>query len=146
MNIIEATKRFPSRAKVKKLKIRVVKELADEITQMVIVQQLFGLDKSDKRIVPQYANAYYATRKQRLNSRPSYGTPDLELTGNMHDKMKLFVKGNTYDFNSSVSYFKFVKSKYENAFGVADSNKNEIHEMTTERFLELFYDELRKSN
>lgn len=40
-------------------------------------------------IRPIYANKYYAKKKQLMNNKPEYGTPDLKLSGKFHASLYL---------------------------------------------------------
>ena len=59
-------------------------ESQDLIVELQKEQLLQGENIYGDKIMPDYANKYYAQRKHNMNKFAGYGTPDLKLTGDFH--------------------------------------------------------------
>lgn len=84
------------------------------VTKLLRDQHLRGESGNGGKISPKYSYPYYALRKERLNPRPGYGTPDLEYSGEMHDT--LYIEEDRFTFHSPVEYFQDLLLKYGDAF------------------------------
>jgi len=67
----------------------IVQSDADYIVEFQKEQMMSGQDKSGGEIAPTYRSDAYAEMKQQMNSRPTFGTPDLRLTGAFYNAFYL---------------------------------------------------------
>lgn len=90
-------------------------------------------------IRPTYKSNWYATMKQRRNSKPKFGTPDLKLTGAFYDGIVIKMEGyNKYSVTSIDSKTSQLVSWYSSSiFGFTPRSRQEIRD-------EIMQDELIK--
>lgn len=81
-------------------------------------QLLRGKTKKGDNISPKYRNPGYADFKQRRNSLPPSGVPDLNLTGEFHQGIFVDVESGSVYFGSSDSKTVMLTEKYEFLFGL----------------------------
>jgi 3-methyladenine DNA glycosylase AlkD len=93
-------------------------------------QLIEGKFSNDKPIRPKYASKKYAAKKQSMNSRPKYGTPDLKLTGDFHKS--LYLDGITVKSNDKKA--KQLEHKYNSyissMYGINTKFVKEIRKLT----------------
>lgn len=76
-------------------------------------QLLRGLNSSGGNIKPQYADPYYARKKNRMNSLPGLNNPDLKLTGARNEAMTVKLEGKeALKLDSDVEYNKYLEEQY----------------------------------
>lgn len=87
-------------------------------------QLLFGIDKNDQRITPGYKSKYYAKKKALINPLPGLGTPDLKVSGNFYDKMRIKVNRENIEISSGVDYAKRLEENYgDSIYGLNDKQR-----------------------
>jgi hypothetical protein len=110
-------------------------------------QLKFGLDSEGKKIKPDYHDDVYADKKSNMNSLPGFGTPDLNLTGEMYKNIDVLAgvpNDKEYTIFSDVEYFPFLNERYDTAFGLSKKNiKNNIPQVNND-FLKMFHQALNK--
>ena len=79
----------------------IVNDNSDFFEDTLTDQMLEGLDGNGNAINPKYRSDTYARVKQFLNSKPSFGTPDLKLTGSFHKGIQLLLRGENIEFTST---------------------------------------------
>jgi hypothetical protein len=114
----------------KKLNIDVI--LANNIDKhkkIIIDQQKeqlkFGQGSDGKKITPEYASDNYAFDKNQQNSLAGFGTPDLNLSGDMYSGLDLLVgipNDESYSIFSDVTYFNDLQDKYKTAFDLSSKS------------------------
>lgn len=91
-------------------------------------RQLYaGLTPDGAKISPQYASPYYAKKKNKMNSKPGLGTPDLRVTGDYQDQFVVEAQDGEIDESSPVEYAKRLDELYgpTNIYGLTDENMQE---------------------
>lgn len=81
-----------------------------------------GRNADGKKITPKYASKSYGLAKNKMNSLPGLGTPDLFLTGELYRRLDLIVgvpNDKEYTIFSDVDYFNDLLDKYANVIGIA---------------------------
>lgn len=69
-----------------------------------------GIAGDGKRLKP-YAGAAYARRKNRMNSAPGLGNPDLKVKGTLHAGITVSTTGNGYKTESTAAYAKYMEAR-----------------------------------
>lgn len=69
--------------------VRSMKENENKIIEFNKELLIQGKQADGVDIRPEYASMSYAKVKQKMNSRPKYGTPDLKLSGKFHNSLYL---------------------------------------------------------
>lgn len=101
-------------------------------------QQLIdGEDSKGNEITPGYFSPTYSAFKNRLNSRPGLGTPDLRNTGRFQDLMKFVKKGKKYFVTSIDEKTGMLVTKYgEDIFGLDKINSQSFRNKNDKDFCE----------
>lgn len=83
-----------------------------------------GINRFGTTIKPTYASPYYGRMKNRLNSAPGLGNPDLILTGDRNEAMKVTLDRDAFKLDSDVEYNKFLEEHYgpKQIWGLSDTN------------------------
>ena len=108
---------------------QIIKEQEQEILQLNKDQLLEGKNIKNQKIKPKYKSQAYAKRKARQNSKPGNGTPDLYLSGGLHNSEYLKKKGSAFVPEFNTPYSKFVLARYDDVAGwnnEAEKQRNEI--------------------
>ena len=114
----------------------------DNINKLNREQLEKGINSEGQKITPKYKSDVYAKRKQKLNSLPSFGTPDLKITGNLHDEIGVIVEGRDVFINSFDPKVKFKSIKqYDNLFGLTKENKSKNRNINNRTLVKLFKQE-----
>lgn len=93
-------------------------------------QMLEGLDREGNPIRPTYASPEYAALKQRLNPRPTTGTPDLRLTGAFQRKIFLRFVQDAFELDSTDEKTEELVFKYGDViFGLTEESRQKIPEL-----------------
>lgn len=121
--------------RVKRLDLRkqvpiLIEQSGDEI--IALNQRQLYNNSEDSEGVPLrfYANNGYAFYKERLNSNPGFGKPDLYLTGAFYRGFYLSVTNSTYSINSRDSKTGKLEAKYGKVFGLNSESKAEYVQRT----------------
>lgn len=107
----------------------VVDEHQQEYLQLIKEQLHEGKSKEGTTINPvykadNYSNRRYAIKKYVENSTPGYGNPDLYLSGNLYNALKMARSKNELVITSGVDYFQFIDKRYgDTPFGLDDDSK-----------------------
>lgn len=75
-----------------------------EIDALVAKQLQAGVDGTGRKIAPEYASKYYAAKKNKANSAPGLGVPDLFVTGAYYKGIGVTIGDGTYNTESNVPY------------------------------------------
>ena len=116
-----------------------VQSLSEDIFMDVFMEESFaveelnknqldeGLDSKGKKLT-QYKYDSYAEYKHELNSKPGYGNPDLNLTGDFYSGFKVEEKGGTkYDITSLDRKTQTLTENYGIAiFGLSEESGGEF--------------------
>lgn len=90
----------------------IIEDNLDFIADLNTDQLERGVDGTGNNIEPTYRNPVYARLKQRLNSRPGLGIPDLKLTGSFHRKINAKLQGKVVTLDSTDSKTADLLAKY----------------------------------
>lgn len=87
-------------------------------------QLIEGKNSSGGEIRPAYASDYYSRMKNRLNSKPGLGNPDLKLTGDRNEAMTVTLDSDSLKLDSDVEYNKYLEERYsaKQIWGLDDEN------------------------
>ncbi len=87
--------------------------------------QLFeqGIGGDGKKL-SRYKNTRYARMKHAMNPKPGLGTPDYRKSSRLYKRMDVIDEGSTYNINSDVPYFKYVRDRDANGRGFAMTKKS----------------------
>lgn len=99
-------------------------------------QLLDGLSPEEGKIEPKYKSKSYARKKNAMNPKPGFGTPDFYLTGALHEQTHAEVEGDDLVIKSDVEYAKYNEQRWGN---------ETIWGLTEENFEVFVDDELRPS-
>lgn len=81
--------------------------------------QLYRGEKPDgSDITPRYRFHWYAQWKYKMNTVPGFGTPDLFISGKLHDTLKLSTQTFMPYFDSPIASYPQI-AQYEGIFGVS---------------------------
>lgn len=87
-----------------------------------------GKTSDDDNVSPSYFSSFYASMKNRINSLPPMGVPDLLLTGDFHKGFYLDlskVNQGIFEIDSTDWKTSELTSKYgESIFGLTDENED----------------------
>ena len=107
------------------------------IVELQKKQLLQGKDSDGEDIKPLYRSGSYSAVKQRMNSLPSYGTPDLKLTGSFH--RSIYFDANTISLKSSDAKTPSLMEKYgEQTLGLNEDSIEEYRPYFDYRLTEEF--------
>ena len=112
--------------KISAIAVEAVKETESEYLDLQTNKQMFyGIDSTGGSISPSYVNNYYSRKKNRMNSLPGYGTPDLKVSGALYNETKfLKVDESEIQISSEVSYAKYVERRYgSEIYGLSPKNR-----------------------
>lgn len=128
MTIPELQRRF-KRVDIKKAAVSIIADNKEDIVQFNRDQLMDGENKEGKKL-KKYKSNSYAARKNKMNPSPGFGNPDLYLTGNFQEAMKLNIQSSrTYDITSTDSKTPDLKKKYgADIFGLQPDSRKEIQE------------------
>lgn len=110
----------------------IIQEAVQEVSQDYVkrnLDQLYeGLGSDGQKIEPQYKVPYYARRKNRMNAKPGYGTPDLYLTGAFAEGTEVALEGDELVEQSSVEYAQYLEKNYseEQIWGLTEDNHEQF--------------------
>ena len=83
-----------------------------------------GKNAKGQNITPHYRSDKYAKRKQELNSQPSFGTPDLKVSGKLWDEIGVIAEYPNVHITSFDEKVKFPSIlQYDNVFGLDKENQ-----------------------
>ena len=101
----------------------------DLITELQKDQLMYGKDATGEDVAPSYYSDAYAEMKQKMNSRPETGTPDLRLTGEFYNGF--YFDHDTLTVTSSAPITEHLIKKYgKHIFG--------LNENTVSRYRQIF--------
>lgn len=80
-------------------------------------QLSYGLNAKGGRF-KRYRNKYYAAKKNRMNSRPGLGNPDLKLTGAFWSAFKIDIRARGADIYSTDPKAEGLDDKYASIYGL----------------------------
>jgi hypothetical protein len=121
------------------LKMQAVEAEAGRILTLNKEQLNKGETWKGSKIKPKYKSPYYSRKKNKLNSVPGLGVPDINLSGKLQNRMNISFQNNaTYSIWSFVDYAAFVLPRYLNILGLSDKNEEKIQPFTTARLGQLF--------
>lgn len=113
--------------------LETVAHLAVEENEHVILDMntetlMQGRDSLGEKIRPQYYNDLYANIKNRMNSRPGLGTPDLFLEGDFHGGFFLKPAKMGWEIDSNDEKRDKLVTKYtDSIFGNTEKDEKEIN-------------------
>lgn len=100
---------------------------SDVAVEMNRSQLESGKTSDDVDVSPSYFSDFYASMKNRLNSAPTFGVPDLILTGDFHNGFYLDlskVNQGVFEIDSTDWKSAELTDKYgESIFGLTDENE-----------------------
>ena len=102
-------------------------------------QLAYGFNAREERF-SRYRNKYYSIKKNRMNSRPGLGNPDLKLTGAFWKAFKTDIRKGVIDIYSTDPKAPHLEDKYAKIYGLTPESMNAIRA----DFLILFNERLRK--
>ncbi len=105
------------------LYVRAMQENAEVMAQLNREQLERGRNALGQLIRPKYASKYYANKKQRMNSKPPKGTPDIKLTGELYEELSVENQGNDFYFGSETNHTGYMTDRYDELFGLAPKSK-----------------------
>jgi len=88
-------------------------------------QLMQGRNSINLKIQPKYRSTSYAKWKNKRNSKPGYGVPDLFDKGNFQRLIDVKVKGKTYELFSSDIKAPMLVEKYPFALGLTAKNEED---------------------
>lgn len=112
----------------------VLESESDTILNLNKEQLKSGLNSKAKKITPKYKSPYYSRKKNRMNPTAGYGTPDIELSGELKKEMDLVVgvpNDKSYSIVSYVNYAKYIVAAYEYIFGLTPRNTEKVRVTNT---------------
>ena len=102
-------------------------------------QQLRSSQLSNgQQISRPYAAGYAFWKQKYFASSYGDGKPNMLLTGQLYDKMKIEARGNNYLIQSAVAYSGALIAKFGNIFGIAPDNRTKAQLITTKKLSELY--------
>jgi hypothetical protein len=102
---------------------KIIERTAPVIEQMIQEQLNDGVDNSGSKL-PQYKSLKYAQKKYKLNKKPGFGNPDLNLTGSHYKGLRVKVRKTEFDIDSADSKSDKLENQYgEGIHGLTDKNK-----------------------
>ena len=112
---------FDIQARVKQIDLRRIAEdilvsTEDELIKLNQEQLESGMDADSEEITPSYYSDAYAELKQRMNSKPKLGTPDLKDTGAFHGG--IFLDIDRWNMWSADAKTPSLVKKYGNVLGL----------------------------
>lgn len=107
---------------IQKMFEQIIEEKEKEILEINKDQLEKGKNIKNQKIKPKYKNEPYAKKKQKLNPKAGFGTPDLKLSGEFQNLMFLKKKGKKYIPESKAKHFKYLK-KYKDVLGWSDKGE-----------------------
>ena len=135
MDIIDLAEIF-KKISIDSLMTKVAQDNNEIITDKNKSQIMQGKDSTGEDIQPSYRSDTYADVKQTVNSQPSFGVPDLKLTGGFQGAMVTHVRGNIYVTVSTDPKTGALVGKYGEIFGLSEKSIEEIQPIMTEKLIE----------
>lgn len=122
ISLIEFAKRLKS-FKPEKEAHKIIMSNSEMAVRLNQNQLLDGEMPDDSEILPDYLSESYAVFKNRKNPRPTFGTPDLNLTGKNYNSIRLVhIKGLVYSLENIDPKSKLLISKYGDYMGLQKLN------------------------
>jgi len=122
------------------LAAQAIEENEDDINKRNREQLEKGTDRNGKKIKPKYKSKSYAKRKNKMNSAAGLGTPDLKVTGQLHDEIGVIVEGVDVfvtSFDEKMKY-KSIQQYLPNAFGLNRKNQTENRQLNNRTLIRNF--------
>jgi len=108
--------------------------LAVRLNQKQLVD---GETPKDTPITPSYKSPSYALFKNRKNSRPGLGTPDVRVTGALHAGIRLMKSGDLYNMGNINEKAKFETiTQYGDLWGLQKQNELTFRNKNNRDFIE----------
>ena len=107
----------------------------DMIVELNREQMERGKDATGDDIAPTYRSDAYAELKQRMNSQPEFGTPDLQLTGDFYREM-YFDTGAMNPYGSNPKTASLVKKYGKWIFGLNEESLQKYRPYFNRKFKE----------
>ena len=145
MTIIEAYHNLRSISPIGIVRDIVVAD-GDIIVELQKDQMMRGKDATGEDIAPSYRSDAYAEMKQRMNSQPDHGTPDLRLTGDFYNAF--YFDTDTLMVTSSDPKTPMLVEKYSNNgkspfFGLNDFFASIYRGFHNPKFWNIFWAQLK---
>lgn len=99
-------------------------DTAKEFSDKQREQLTDGFDSNGNRL-KKYANAGYAAKKNKLNSKPGFGNADHKLTGDYHRGIYMTVDGNQVRTGSFDEKQPYLEKRDPNSLGLGGPYKSE---------------------
>lgn len=120
--------------------LRIVQEESNFVIDLNQSQMLSGIDSKGNEL-KEYASKGYAAYKNKINSIPGFGVPDLKLTGAFQREMYLQFssKGFPVEIFSRDEKTQTLTQKYgKDIFGVTQDNLENLRDHLKPKIAELF--------
>lgn len=109
----------------------------EELAKRLVQNQLTDGEMPDNSpISPEYRSESYAKFKNRLNPRPTFGIPDLNLTGANYAGIRLERKGKNYTMKNINSKSKLLIKKYGDYIGMQESSEQTFRNANDKELIE----------
>lgn len=119
--------------------IEAVIDEKESIIDLNVDQIEHGIN-SDGEILGEYASDEYASLKKSMGSKAPSGIVDLKLTGEFLEGIYMGRKGNTGIIDSRDEKTDKLERKYDNIFGIAPGNIDELGEQVNDNILNKIID------
>ena len=124
MTIPELQRRWKT-IDIRKAAASIISDNKQQIADLNREQLMDGFNKEGKKLKKYQSNSY-AARKNRMNSAPGLGNPDLYLTGRFHEAMNVKINSKvSYEIFSADSKTSDLTKKYgKDIFGLTEESRD----------------------